>query len=92
VYGPQVAYWCYVLPHRRRFDQDDSVFLKPVIECHWPNNFLSIRAAPSGWLPELESEVRRYRAGGAVDTTPFFVNMDELEEADAPDDWSFGIS
>ncbi|SVC06112.1 uncharacterized protein METZ01_LOCUS258966, partial [marine metagenome] len=38
------------------------------------------------------SEIRRYRAGEAVDTTPFFVNMDELVEADAPGGWSFEMS
>ncbi|MDP6054661.1 MAG: cytochrome c3 family protein, partial [Candidatus Latescibacteria bacterium] len=52
----------------------------------------AIRAAQSRWLPELESEIRRYRAGEVVDTTPFFVNMDELVEADAPVGWSFEMS
>ena len=52
----------------------------------------AIRAARKLWLPELESELGRYRAGEAVDTAPFFINMDEIEEPDAPDGWTFEMS
>lgn len=77
-----------------RLDQEDSAWFEDRDRASLAEQLPidAIRAAQSRWLPELESEVRRYRRGEQVETTPFYVDMEALEKTVQPAGWSFEAS